>query len=156
MKKLKTVLKVLAVVIVAAFVVIQFFAIDKTVPATVQADTLAVAVTVPPNVNAILERSCNDCHTNNTVYPWYSNVQPFGWFLQNHINDGRRHLNMSQFGTYAANRKVKKLEEVCEQVQSREMPLPSYLWIHRDSVLSDADIKVLCDWSNEVKSKISD
>ena len=153
---MKTVLKELAVLLVVTFAVIQFFGIDKRGPATVQADTLGAAVTVPANVNAILERSCNDCHTNSTVYPWYSNVQPFGWFLQNHINDGRRHLNLSQFGTYASNRKVKKRDEVCEQVQSREMPLPSYLWIHRDSVLSDADIKVLCDWSNEVKSKISE
>lgn len=156
MKRLKMILKVLAVLLVAAFVVIQFFGIDKTVPATVQADTLGAAVVVPPEVNAILERSCNDCHTNNTVYPWYANVQPFGWFLKNHIDDGRRHLNLSQFGTYAGNRKVKKLEEVCEQVRSKEMPLPSYLWIHRDSVLSDADVQAMCAWSKEVSASIAE
>jgi hypothetical protein len=156
MKKVKTVLKVLAVLLVFALVVIQFFGIDKSSPATVQADTIGAAVTVPANVNAILEKSCNDCHTNSTVYPWYANVQPFGWFLKNHIDDGRRHLNLSQFGTYASNRKVKKLEEMCEQVQKREMPLPSYLWIHRDSVLSDADIQTLCSWTEEAKAKFSE
>lgn len=156
MKTLIKIVKIVAVCLVLGLIVIQFFGIDKTNVAIVQADTLESAVSVPDNVAAILNRSCSDCHSNNTVYPWYASVQPFGWFLQNHINDARKELNFSQFNTYVARRKGKKLEEVCEQVQKKEMPLPSYLWIHRDAVLSDAEIKTLCDWANTEKAKIGE
>jgi hypothetical protein len=154
MKYVKLILKIVIALIVVAVVAIQFFRIDKTNPAIVQAETLEANATVPDNVRGILERSCNDCHTNKSVYPWYSNFQPFGWFLKNHIDDGRKHLNFSQFGTLAGKRKIKKLEEVCEQLESKEMPLPSYLWIHRDAVLTDAERKTLCDWANVEKAKI--
>ena len=152
---IKKILKILAIVLVATFVVIQFFRIDKTAPAIVQAETLEAAVSVPPDVSLILGRSCNDCHSNTTIYPWYSNIQPAAWFLKNHIDDGRRQLNFSVFNTYTAKRKAKKLEEVCEQVESKEMPLPSYLWIHWDSILKDTEAKALCDWANQEKAKIA-
>ena len=143
------------ILVVSALIVIQFFGIDKTAPAIIEAETLEAAVSVPDNVREIIGRSCTDCHTNKTVYPWYSNIQPFAWFLKNHIDDGHRQLNFSLFNTYPAKRKVKKLEEVCEQVESKEMPLPSYLWIHWNSVLSETDVKTLCDWANAEKAKIA-
>ena len=151
---MKKALKIILLITAIAFITIQFFQIDKTNPAIVQANTLEASVSVPPDVALVLGRSCNDCHTNNTVYPWYANVQPFGWFLKDHIDDGKRKLNLSEFNTYTAKKKVKKLEEICEQVESAEMPLPSYLWIHRDGVLSESDRKALCAWANEQKGKI--
>lgn len=147
-------LRILALLLVAGLVIIQFFGIDKTASPIVQAETLEAAVAVPPDVSQIMVRSCNDCHTNSTIYPWYSNVQPFGWFLKNHIDDGRRQLNFSLFNTYSAKKKAKKLEEICEQLEAKEMPLPSYLWIHRDSVLSESDAKALCDWAKQEQGKI--
>jgi Haem-binding domain len=151
---IKKILKILTIVVVAGFIVIQFFRIDKSVPAIAQAETLDAAVRVSPDIALILGRSCNDCHSNTTVYPWYSNIQPVGWFLKSHIDDGRRHLNFSIFNTYTAKKKVKKLEEICELVESKEMPLPSYLWIHSDAVLKDTEAKALCDWANQEKGKI--
>jgi hypothetical protein len=156
MKIVKKIVKVLVILIVAALVVIQFFQIDKVNPPVVAAETLQTAVTVPQNVQMILDRSCSDCHTNTTVYPWYSNIQPVGWFLKNHINDGRREVNFSIFNTYTGKRRIKKLEEICEQVDSKEMPLPSYLWIHRDQMMRDGDAKILCDWTNSEKAKIAE
>lgn len=142
--------------IIAGLIVIQFFRIDKNMPPIVQAETLEASVYVPENVRGILERSCNDCHTNKTVYPWYSNIQPFAWFLNDHITHGRSHLNFSIFNTYQAKKKIKRLEEICEQVESKEMPLPSYLWIHRDSVMKGGDAKILCDWAEAEKGKIAE
>lgn len=139
---------------VAAFVVIQFFQIDKTNPAVVQAETIESSINVPNDVRPILDRSCGDCHSNKTVYPWYSNIQPSGWFLKNHIEDGRRQLNFSIFATYSLKKKAKKLEEVCEQIEQKEMPLPSYLWIHRSSALSLDEGKILCDWAKAEKAKL--
>lgn len=75
--------------------------------------------------------------------------------MKDHIDDGRRHLNFSVFNTYEQKRKVKKLEEICEQVESKEMPLPSYLWLHRDAAMRDGEAKILCDWAEKEKNAIS-
>ena len=152
--KLKVIIKVIVGIIAIGFIVLQFFQIDKKNPAIVQAETLEAAVSVPADVSMILGRSCGDCHTNTTVYPWYANVQPFGWFLKSHIDEGRQKLNLSVFKTYAANRQAKKLENICDQVEKKEMPLPSYLWIHRDAALKEGDAKVLCDWAKSEADKL--
>lgn len=151
---IKKILKIIAVITVVGIVVMQLFRIDRSNPPIVEAETIEAAVTVPENVAVILDRSCNDCHTNKTVYPWYSNIQPFGWFVKNHIDDGRKELNFSLFATFPSKRKIKKLEEICEQLESKDMPLPSYLWIHRSSALSDTERKTLCDWAKLEKGKI--
>ena len=151
---MKKLLKILIILVISAFVVIQFFRIDKANPPIVPAETLESAVSVPPDIALIIGRSCSDCHTNNTLYPWYSNVQPMAWFLKNHIDNGRQNLNFSIFNTYTPKKKVKKFEEICEQLQLGAMPLPSYLWIHRDSVLKDTESKALCDWATQEKAKI--
>lgn len=144
---MKKALKVALLILAIGFVAIQFFQVDKTNAETVQSETLESLVNVPPDVKIILGKACNDCHTNNTSYPWYSYIQPNGWFLKGHIDDGKRHLNFSKFATYDANKRSKKLEEVCEEVESGAMPLPSYTWVHRDAVLTDTEKKALCDWT---------
>ncbi len=152
---MKKTLKILGILIFVGFVVLQFFGIDKTTPPIVPSETLEAAVSVPADISQIMVRSCNDCHTNATIYPWYSNVQPFGWFLKNHIEEGRQKLNFSIFNIYTAQKKAKRLDDVCDQVESKEMPLPSYLWIHRDAVLTDSDAKALCDWAKQEQGKIA-
>lgn len=150
----KKVLKIVAIVVVAALIVIQFFRIDQTNPRVVQAETLEASVAVPPDISEIISRSCSDCHTNQTIYPWYANVQPMAWFLKNHIDDGRQKMNFSIWNTYPAKKKSKRFEDICEQLESKEMPLPSYLWIHRNSILSESDLAALCDWATQEKAKI--
>ncbi|MGB7200646.1 MAG: heme-binding domain-containing protein [Pyrinomonadaceae bacterium] len=151
---MKKVFKMFLLLIVAAFIVIQFFRIDKTNPPIVAGSNIEAALAVPADVSMILSRSCADCHSNNTIYPWYSNIQPAAWFLKDHIDHGRRELNLSEFNTYTAKKKKHKLEEICEMVGSAQMPLPSYLWIHRDSRLSDSERRALCDWSKAEAEKI--
>ncbi|MEQ1603680.1 MAG: heme-binding domain-containing protein [Pyrinomonadaceae bacterium] len=153
---MKKVLKIVVGLLALGFIVLQFFGIDKTNPPVVQAETLEAAVAVPADVSQILGRACNDCHTNTTVYPWYSNIQPSGWFLKDHIDEGRRELNFSIFNTYSPQKKSKKLEEICEQVESKEMPLPSYLWIHRESTLTESDAKALCSWAKDAGTKFGE
>ena len=153
---MKKALKIIAIVLVVAFIVIQFIRPDFTNPPVNQAETLYSTMEVPENVKTILNRSCSDCHSNETKFPWYSKIQPSAWFLADHIKDGRRELNLSVWNTYEPRRKRKKLAEICEQVQEKEMPLPSYLWIHRDAKMSEADIKTLCDWSETESAKIAE
>jgi hypothetical protein len=152
---MKKVLKVLVIVLVLGFIVLQFFPPDRTNPPIVEADTLEATTHVPADVAAILNRSCSDCHSHKTTYPWYSYVSPASLFLANHIRDGRRHLNFSVWNTYEKKKKLKKLEEIQEQIESSEMPLGSYLWIHRDAVLSESEAKALIDWTVKVREDLA-
>ena len=152
---IERILKILAVTLVAALVVIQFFQIDQTNPPVNAAEMLEASISLPPDINLIISRSCNDCHSHKTLYPWYINVQPAGWFMKDHIDHARSHLNFSVFNTYPPKKKAKKLEEICEQVETQMMPLPSYLWLHRDSVLKEGDAKALCDWANQERERIA-
>jgi hypothetical protein len=151
---LKRASKAVAVALAATVAIIQFFQIDRTNPPINAADTLEAAVSVPPDISMILGRSCNDCHSNKTTYPWYSYLQPSGWFLKSHIDDGRRELNFSQFNTYAARRKRRKLEEICSEVREGHMPLPSYLWVHRSAAVAPSEIEAICDWANKARDAI--
>lgn len=152
---MKNAVKIILLLIVVGFIVIQFFRPDFTNPPVVQGETLEASTQVPENVETVLTRSCKDCHSNETVYPWYSKIQPSAWFLKDHIDEGKREMNLSVWNTYTDRKKNKKLEEVCEQVQSREMPLPSYLWIHWGAKLSDEEIKTLCDWTTAERARIA-
>lgn len=147
---MKKILKIIAIILVLAFIVIQFFRPDFTNPPINSAETLQA----PENVGAILKSSCNDCHSNETSYPWYSRIQPAAWFLADHIAEGRREMNFSVWNTYEPRKQSRKLEKVCEQVKYKMMPLPSYLWIHWSAKLSDEEIKILCDWTESERARL--
>lgn len=112
---------------------------------------LSAKAAVPAEVEQILRRSCYDCHSNATAYPWYANVQPLGWLLEWHVRDGKKHLNFSEFATYTPKRADHALEEIAEAVRERNMPLPSYLWVHSEARLSDEDVKTLADWATDTR-----
>ncbi len=152
---MKRIVKIVAVVLLAGFAAIQFVQVDKTNPPINESETLEAAVPVPPDVSLILGRSCNDCHSHKTRYPWYSYVQPAGWFLRDHVDHGRSHLNFSVFNTYSESKKKKKLEEICEMVESGSMPLASYLWIHRDAILAPTEGRALCEWTKSLEPRLA-
>jgi len=153
---MKKALKIILILVAAGFIAIQFIRPDFTNPPVNQDETLYAATQVPENVKTILDRSCADCHSNETKYPWYSKIQPSAWFLKGHIDEGRRELNLSVWKTFEARKQRRKLSQMCEQVQAKQMPLPSYLWIHWDAKMSDADIKTLCDWTEAESAKIAE
>jgi hypothetical protein len=150
----KKILKIVALVLALAFIAIQFIRPDRTNPPEVPGETLEASTKIPADVGAILSRSCADCHSNRTIYPWYSNVAPTSWFLADHIRDGRRELNISVWNTYDNRRKGRKLDEICEQVETGEMPLPSYLWIHWDASLKEGEAAKICDWTKAEKERL--
>jgi len=151
----KKVLKITVIVLAVAFVIAQFIRPSMTNPPENKSDTLEASTTVPPGVEAILSRSCADCHSHRTVYPWYSNVSPVSWLLADDINDGRKELNLSTWNTTDTKRKVRKLDKICEEVQDGEMPLPKYLWIHWDAKLSQIDVNTLCSWTDAEKQRLA-
>jgi hypothetical protein len=152
---IRKILKITAIILVVAFIIGQFIRPDFTNPPVIQAETLQASTEVPADVQQILTRSCTDCHSNETKYPWYSKITPSNWFLKDHIDEGRRELNFSVWNTYKPEKKLKKLDELCEQVELGEMPLPSYLWLHRDAVMAEGDAARLCEWSKAEQAKIN-
>ena len=150
----KKILKIALIVIAATFVAGQFIRPDFTNPPVNASETLWASTSVPDDVHRVLTRSCNDCHSNETTYPWYAKITPSNWFLADHIAEGRREMNLSVWNTYTTKKKMKKRDELCEQVEQKEMPLPSYLWLHGDAALSDDDRTLLCNWAKAESSRI--
>jgi hypothetical protein len=108
----------------------------------------------PAHVSEILGRACRDCHSNDSRWPWYSNVAPISWFLTDHVNHGRDHFNYSEWSTYSEDDKDKLLGSICSLTKKRRMPLSSYLLLHQDAKLSDADIAALCSWSDKLRDEL--
>lgn len=111
---------------------------------------------ITPAVEQILVRACYDCHSNSTRYPWYANIQPLGWWLHHHVNEGKESLNLSEWTTYKAEDMPHILEELHEEVEEGHMPLPSYLRVHRDAVLSAAEKDTLLHWSKALETSLRD
>jgi len=155
MKKFFKLLKWLAIAIVCLFLGLQFVRPARTNPSVDPSQTIQAHVQVPAKVAAIVDRSCQDCHSNATRWPWYSNVAPFSWLLVDHVNEGRQHLNLSEWGRLDTRRKSKKLEEICDEVKDGAMPIDSYTWIHRSAKLSAEDVKTLCDWASAEQVRMS-
>jgi hypothetical protein len=151
---IRKILKWSAIVAALVFVVIQFLPTQMTNAAVDESRTVNARLRVTPEVNAILARSCNDCHTQQTRFPWYSRVAPFSWMLADHIREGRDHLNLSDWAAYDAEEQDLHLQNICRITKRGAMPIPSYLYIHRDAKLSDADVKTLCDWTNAERDRL--
>src|SRR3990170_5831194 len=118
---MKKFLKITAVVLAAGFIILQFIRPTFTNPPIVPGETLEDSTNVPAEVQMVMARSCNDCHSNKTLYPWYSQVSPFSWFLAGHIDEGRKEVNFSTWNTYNVDQKIHKLEEICEMVEEKHM-----------------------------------
>lgn len=104
-------------------------------------------IQAPPEVMTLLKRSCWDCHSNESIWPWYAQVAPMSWLVTKDVNDGRKHLNFSEWQGYEEGRKLKKLEEIAEEVGEGEMPLAIYVPMHPEAKLTEAEKKVLVDWA---------
>ena len=139
-------------ILIVAFIVIQFFPPAKNISSGKAENPIAKNFKVPPDVQNALETSCYDCHSNNTVYPWYTYVQPIGWWMHGHIDDGKKDLNFDTFSGYSLRRQYRKFEQIKDLVKKGEMPLPSYAFIHRKTILSVKQIEEIEKWCDEQAS----
>lgn len=131
-----------------AFVLIQFVRPIKN-ESDDQTHHIATKYPMTSEVEHLLKVSCNDCHSNKTVYPWYNNIQPVAWMLANHVNDGKRHLNLSTFTSLPIAVQNHKLEEIAETVEEKEMPDEAYtlFGLHKEANLTDAQRATLVNWA---------
>jgi len=139
-------------ILLAVVIIIQFIRPERNIGKRETENTIFVS----NEVGQILQTSCFDCHSNYTVYPWYTNIQPIGWWLNHHVNEGKEELNFSEFETYSLKRKLHKLEEIKEMVDEGEMPLSSYTLIHGDASLSAEQKEILSKWVVETRKYLSD
>jgi hypothetical protein len=150
----KKILKRTFQILLLVFIIIQFIRPAKNKAEGIGNNDISKIYAVPADVQSILKTSCYDCHSNNTVYPWYSKIQPVAWWLNDHIQEGKKELNFSEFASYSIRRQYIKLEEVNKQVKEDEMPLDNYLWIHKDAKLNEQNKITLAKWVTSVRDSI--
>jgi hypothetical protein len=141
---MKKILKTVLIVLLIAFIVIQFIRPSKNAGEEIAANQITAVQQVPGDVQQLLKVSCYDCHSNTTHYPWYSKIQPVAWFLNDHIVEGKKELNFSEFANYPVYRRYKKFKETGKEVKDGDMPIFSYTLLHRDASLN-ADQKLLIE-----------
>ena len=151
---MKKILKSTGLILLAALIIIQFFHPAKNVAATPSEHHISKLYVVPANVEQTLVKSCYDCHSNNTKYPWYSKIQPIDWWLDEHVKDGKRQLNFDEFTTYRIARQYKKLDECISETKEGEMPLSSYTFIHKNAILTDGEKEAIFTWCENVRDSI--
>ncbi len=134
------------------FIGAQFIRADRTNPATPPANSLRAKM--PADVGALVDRSCRDCHSNSTTWPWYSNVAPMSWLVAKDVHDGREHFNLSQWTSYDQDDQDKFLGAMCSLAKRGRMPLSQYLLIHRDAKPSPADVALLCAWTEKMRDTL--
>lgn len=145
MKSMK--IKVSFIIILISFIGLQFFPVNRDNP-PVEADLVA-----SERVKSILKKSCYDCHSNETNYPFYSYVFPISVILQNHIEEGRQELNFSNWEKLSISKKASKASDILEEIESNEMPLFSYTLFHKNAKLSPEELQILKKWTEEVEDK---
>jgi hypothetical protein len=139
--------------VVAIFIIIQFFRIDKTNPAINLADDFIEIAKPSEEIAVLLKSACYDCHSNQSEYPWYSNIAPVSWWVKDHINEGRDELNFSKWSTYSVKKKDHKLEEMAEELEEGEMPLKPYPLTHPEARLSDSQKEELINWIKALRKQ---
>ena len=144
-----------AIVLVGLLLIAQFVRPARTNPPVDESQTIQARTQMTPEVAAIFDRSCRDCHSNKTVWPWYTNIAPISWWLSNHVNEGRRDLNMSEWGRLPRDRQERKLRQICDQIEDGEMPLSTYLPMHPAAHLSEQDKKTVCDWTEAERARLT-
>lgn len=147
-------IKKISIGLLALFAIAQFINPDKNESEFVPESDFITLEQPPQHLTYIIKTSCYDCHSNNTMYPWYDRITPVNFWVNDHIKHGKKHLNFSEWNTYSAKKKAHKLDEFIEMIEDKEMPLTSYTLTHQNAKLSDVDIAELTNWVTLVKIKI--
>ena len=138
--------KKIIIALVGILIIIQFLQPSKNIAEGVSENDITHVYQMPEKVINTFKSKCYDCHSQNTTYPWYYNVQPIGWWMDFHIREGKDELNFSEFKTYQTKKANHKLEEITEAVNEGWMPLNSYLWMHRDAKVTPEEASAITAW----------
>ena len=148
------IVKVIVLILLVVFIGIQFIPTERNQSEIVPETDFLLVNNTPENIEKILQVSCYDCHSNNTEYPWYNKIQPVAWFLEDHIKEGKKELDFSEWDEYSNRRKNSKLKSIMSQIRDDEMPLFSYTLVHRDAVLSNSEKELVIDYMGQIKKNL--
>lgn len=150
MSRLKKIVMMLIVILIA----VQLIQPARNKDGRVLSTDISKTVLVPANVQTVLQAACYDCHSNHTHYPWYTYVQPVGWILSNHIKNGKKELNFSDFGSYSKRRQESKFKSIASQVHDGAMPLYSYTIMHKNARLTKEEKYLIISWAQHNKDSL--
>ncbi|WP_452224306.1 heme-binding domain-containing protein [Lacinutrix chionoecetis] len=143
------IVKKILVVLLIAFVLIQFYRPEKNHVEVREVAAFEAETHMDANIRSIMENNCYSCHSNKTDYPWYAEVAPVSFWLNDHIEEGNEHFNVSQWETYSDKKKDHKLDELIEEVEEGEMPLDSYTWTHGS--ITEAEKEAIITWAKKAR-----
>ena len=146
--------KRIIIIVLIVIILLQFLQPSHNNGSASASTDITHELNVPDTIMGILKVSCYDCHSNHTTYPWYSKITPVNWWLDNHITHGKRSLNFTEFTTYTYKKRAHRMDDIAETVEKHEMPLNSYLWIHKNAILSKEQQKMLIDWAHTAKKQV--
>jgi len=146
-------IKKILIGLLVILVAIQFIRPQKNNSGDISKD-ITTLYPMPDSVKLVFDKACADCHTNNTKYPFYASIQPIGFWLDDHVKDGKRHFNINEFAGYRIGKQNKKLDEVIEQIKEGEMPLASYTLIHKEAILTEAEKTLISNWCQNIMDTI--
>ena len=147
--------KKILLLVIAILVLIQFIRPTKNISADAFQTDISKVYKVPGDVSDILKKACNDCHSNNTRYPWYAEIQPVAWWLNDHIEEGKEELNFSEFGGYSLRRQISKLRSIENSIKDGTMPLSTYTFMHKDAKLTKEEQAQLIDWVKTTRNSLT-
>ncbi len=148
-------IKKILLVLLFAFIAIQFIQPARNKSGQVLSTDLSKVYSVPDSLQIVLKSACYDCHSNNTIYPWYSNIQPMAWIMARHVKNGKKELNFSDFGSYTSRRQISKLKSIANQIKDDEMPISSYKTMHKNARLSKEQKDLIMNWMNKTADSLS-
>ncbi|WP_235324412.1 heme-binding domain-containing protein [Pedobacter lusitanus] len=148
-------MKWIITVILIAVIAMQFIPRTYDQDSRIKATDITRIYPVPPKVQAVLKNSCYDCHSDYTRYPWYARIQPVNSWMTSHINQGKKELNFSEFGSYSGRRQQSKLKAIINSIQDKKMPLTAYTLIHKNAKLTETDKKSVISWIEKTKDSLS-
>jgi hypothetical protein len=151
---MKKFIKFSFLIIIVTVIIIQFAKPDTTNPIEENKKFITSHIQIPDNVLNQLEKSCYDCHSYRTKWPWYSKTSPVVYLINRDVEEGRKHLNFSIWGDYDKTKMMDKLDGIETAVKEGEMPLSFYLPLHPEAKLSDNDKKMIEDWAKNSKDQL--
>lgn len=137
--------------VVALVLAAQLVPVDRRNPTSEPSSTIYASQNIPPSVMVVLERSCKNCHSDQTNWPWYSYVAPVSWIISRDVHRARSAMNFSQWKGYSAKRREDELEQICDQLTNGDMPDGMYLLLHRDAVVTQQERQEVCQWTEDAR-----
>jgi hypothetical protein len=148
-------IKKIGLVVLAVFIAIQFIQPARNESGQVLPGDISKIYNIPAPAQSVLKNACYDCHSNQTNYPFYTNIQPVGWMLARHIKNGKAELNFSEFGSYSIRKQKNKLNSIVNSLKDGTMPLSSYTLVHKNARLTKDEKAMIIDWANKTKDSLS-